>query len=771
MKRVLILFIVIFFLNFISASIPSVNYSSKSPSNIDTLNVIGTSLWINYTISLDDFDNFTIYLYYKANSTVSDIQYYQNGTAYSGYFSQAYTSNTSTNFGWKLYDNLIYKGTYNFGEYSLENYAHTINLTTSNQEYYKIEFLNISNTSTYGIFEIMANASASANPLRIYYCNSSYSSGNVNGSANCILFNTLTARTTFNHTHTAYSSHQTIPFAINYTTQTLNGIKVTEKSYFVVGGATNWQIWNIHNISRTGAISKSTNIGREWTNQTFTIDSHVHQYNGSDTFYYYACANDTSDNENCTNVRSDLMELGGLSPTAPSISSPTNASYSHSISINYSAAQSPNSYNITYYNISLLNTDYTLNKTINTNNSINLNYIWDSSAINGQFIIRVEATDNMSQNSTAYSDLLTIDNVHPTFSAIASNSSLFYGNQSLLVNFTATDETPFGYYSVNDTKFSINSTGYLSNATSIGVGDYTLNVTINDSANNTNWTIYHVKINKSLEDCRVLFSETSPVSVGETFYAWANCTSAFTLTRNGTAIDNYSSQSLSASAYKFSLSRTDTSNYSVTSNEAIFRVITIITTNSPSSSGSSSTLASKTYLTDSKFSSTGNSFEMKALDKIAFEVNDTNHTLTLNSFNLTTSRIAIRSSVIIAYLSEGELKEFDSNNDTLNDVKVKYTWINGSRAEIFIQAIFPDIESPVLGNVALEQGPEQRNNTGNLTSGEENPKTKLGTLQKALLVIPVILFFIVSYIIFVIITKRRKQGRGNNILPLNLEQS
>jgi hypothetical protein len=452
-----------------------------------------------------------------------------------------------------------------------------------------------------------------------------------------------------------------------------------------------------------------------------------------------------------------------LPPTSPSILSPTNISYSSLISINYSAAQSPNSYNITYYNISLLNTDYTLNKTINTNNSINLNYTWNSSTTNGQFIIQIKATDNVSQNSTSYSDIFIIDNTSPIFSAIASNSSLFYGNESLSVNFTATDEIEFGYYSVNDTRFLINSTGYLSNATPLGVGNYTLNITINDSANNINWTVYKVQINLSQEYCQVLFSETSPVYVGETFYVWANCTSAFTLTRNGTEISNYSEQDLSASAYEFSLARTDTSNYSTISYEAVFRVITTSTsTTTSSSSSSSSSTTPKTYIANNKFSSTGDSFEMRALDKIIFEINETNHTLTLNLFNSTTARITIRSIVIFAYLNSEDSELFDVNNDSINDVKIKYTWINSSRAEIFIQNISPSVQDSIIRNVSLEQGPQQGNYTGNITNEDEKSKTKLTTTQKIILIASLLGLLAIGGAIFYIIRKKKRETKKIN---------
>jgi len=89
---------------------------------------------------------------------------------------------------------------------------------------------------------------------------------------------------------------------------------------------------------------------------------------------------------------------------------------------------------------------------------------------------------------------LSTDTTSPYFTSIPANASLFYGNQSLGVDFDATDAIEFGYYSINDTgKFSINQSGYLSNATSIAVGEYAINVTINDSSNNINWTIYRFR--------------------------------------------------------------------------------------------------------------------------------------------------------------------------------------------------------------------------------------------------------------------------------------
>jgi hypothetical protein len=175
-------------------------------------------------------------------------------------------------------------------------------------------------------------------------------------------------------------------------------------------------------------------------------------------------------------------------------------------------------------------------------------------------------------NSTPIYTLLTTDGISPYFTTIPANASLFYANQSLLVTFVATDETGFGYYRINDTRFSINQTGFLSNATPMAYGDYEINVTINDTTGNINWTRYKVQINKSMESCRVLFNESSPVIYPGAFLVWANCTTPFVLMRNGTTISNNSVQSLALGAYNFSFSRNDSVNYSIIFNQSQFIV-------------------------------------------------------------------------------------------------------------------------------------------------------------------------------------------------------
>ncbi|MGY4884739.1 MAG: hypothetical protein ACP5NZ_04140, partial [Nanobdellota archaeon] len=165
------------------------------------------------------------------------------------------------------------------------------------------------------------------------------------------------------------------------------------------------------------------------------------------------------------------------------------------------------------------------------------------------------------------------DIIPPTFTSIPANSSLFYGNESLGVDFDATDEIEFGNFSVNDTRFSINQTGFLSNSTPLTVGNYTFNITINDTSNNLNWTFYKVQVNKSkYYNCAVYFNTSSPITYPETFIAYTNCSSDYTLYLNGTSISNGTLINYGAGYYNFTVQRTDTQNYTSISDTQFFTV-------------------------------------------------------------------------------------------------------------------------------------------------------------------------------------------------------
>jgi len=152
-------------------------------------------------------------------------------------------------------------------------------------------------------------------------------------------------------------------------------------------------------------------------------------------------------------------------------------------------------------------------------------------------------------------------------------------------------------------------------------------------------------------------------------------------------------------------------------------------TNNPTSGGG---YAPQTYYTNAVFPTEGNNFNLRWNEKINFVVNLTNHTLTLNQFNSTTVKVTIQSAPMIVYLEKGVLKEFDLNNDSINDVRVRYDGLNGTRAMIFIQEIVYPTDNSNENN-------QEINNSLELNSNKNNYWI-LGII--IVLIIAIILFFV-----------------------------
>jgi len=101
---------------------------------------------------------------------------------------------------------------------------------------------------------------------------------------------------------------------------------------------------------------------------------------------------------------------------------------------------------------------------------------------------------NASDERSYYVNV-SVDSTPPYFTTIPANASLEYMVDSLEVDFDADDENVFDSYVVNDTiNFQINSSGGLTNITGLSIRLYILNITINDSNNNLNSTIYQVNV-------------------------------------------------------------------------------------------------------------------------------------------------------------------------------------------------------------------------------------------------------------------------------------
>ena len=155
------------------------------------------------------------------------------------------------------------------------------------------------------------------------------------------------------------------------------------------------------------------------------------------------------------------------------------------------------------------------------------------------------------------------DLIPPKFTSIPSPLTLNYG-QSISTDFDAVDETLFDAYAVNDTNLTISEIGILSNASIINVGIYSLNITINDTAGNTNGTLFSITINKIQPPLSLSITPSTSVSNGtETTATGQGCPSQLTcgLYHNNTAQSNPDIDTFAPGEYVYLYNTTGNKNY------------------------------------------------------------------------------------------------------------------------------------------------------------------------------------------------------------------
>jgi hypothetical protein len=479
-------------------AVPFIDFVNQSPADISATNLFRTTVNMTYNITdATGINASSVIMYHKTNSSDMDGFMYVNGTLELGWTAEGVFSITNVSEIWtfRCGDHFIYPGTFNYDQFEMQALTKSAYDLDEGDEYVKIQFLNVSNAKAFSFLMFYAqNQTGSSQSLRMYYCNSSYVSGNPATNNNCLNIYNLLNSEDFNATG-GNSSYHVIPFAINTTSGMVGGaggVKVTNTSYFLLRGrlgVNSWNVYYITNVSRTDAIQFTTNNGGAWSNLSGTVDAHLHQYDGSEAFWYYVCANNSGTGEgNCSEERYDLINLSGIPPSPPSVYSPAeDSAFNASVSINYTAALSPNGYDIIFYNISLYNSDETFNSTIYTNNSLNLSYLWNPAGIaDGEYIIAVEACDNQSQCSTGFSGLFSIDTGAPSVSIQSPASTPIYHSVPIAINYTVSDAHPDSCWYELDGGASVPLPGCLNSSLGTGNGGHSLELFMNDTAGNVN---------------------------------------------------------------------------------------------------------------------------------------------------------------------------------------------------------------------------------------------------------------------------------------------
>jgi len=160
------------------------------------------------------------------------------------------------------------------------------------------------------------------------------------------------------------------------------------------------------------------------------------------------------------------------------------------------------------------------------------------------------------------------DFINPTFVTIPADDSITYGTDWDGVTFNATDETGFGNYSVNDSRFTINSTGFLDDVSILGAEVYSLNITINDTSGNENSTIYTLTVNKATpsgsltSDLGWTINESQEVVIGLSETNTGDGDLTYEIYRDGVSKTTGETWSPTLGTYDYVLNSTGGANYS-----------------------------------------------------------------------------------------------------------------------------------------------------------------------------------------------------------------
>lgn len=210
------------------------------------------------------------------------------------------------------------------------------------------------------------------------------------------------------------------------------------------------------------------------TNKTF-LD--VGNYSLNVSVYDYA------DHYNYTTIV--VAVLDSVSPSLRIISPVNNTNTSDSgLDVNYTVSDFGTAVNSCWYSNDSFSVNYSLSGCSNITN-----VVWSEGVHN----IKLWANDSVGNVNTT-TLRFTVDTVSPIFNNLT-NQSVTQGN-IFSYQLNATDSTlRVSCYQVNDTtNFNVNCTGYLTNNTVLSDGIYSLNVSVNDSVGNLNWSMFFINV-------------------------------------------------------------------------------------------------------------------------------------------------------------------------------------------------------------------------------------------------------------------------------------
>lgn len=390
---------------------PSITFISQTPTNITSISIFESSVKIRYNFT--NINLSTALLNYSLVSSTLSCLNFINGSCVLSNNTISLVSGvniTATNysdFNYTLSENDVYPSINNIN-YTYYNATHTDYSLSNINTLILQQFNNVSNLTQYNVFEVMANSSGS---LRVYACNSSYDlSSNIGTSPYCQIIGNIDTQT-FNHSHNTYSKHNIVPYTVINGKISGTGISISPSMYFVLRQTTGTsQAYYVSGVGRAGFLRTSINVGSTFSNVSGTLDSHLHTFTNTEYLLYKACGTYTSFSGICSSSVTEYINVVDLDPAPPLVNAPNSSNYFYgtSLFINYTASTGFVT-NLSYYNITLLNSTFGFNKTIIGNNSLNTNYTFLITNVTpGSYYVKVEVTDLFNLTSYGLSELFNI---------------------------------------------------------------------------------------------------------------------------------------------------------------------------------------------------------------------------------------------------------------------------------------------------------------------------------------------------------------------------
>jgi hypothetical protein len=413
----------------------NIAFNNQTPPDITSINLFTILFNASYNIlNITGITNLTLYSLTNSSAR-ADINFVNGTAAAQGFTNTSAICSFNDTFGWcTVDDNVIYPGTYNLPEETTDDTPHNTGALGSNSEYLSTQFLNVSNITRYTFFEAMVNGTGGS--IQFWYCNSTYAFNTaVSSSPSCAQFGTSLATDPYNHTHTIYSSHIIVPMPV--VDGSVSTVSVTPQSYILIRGVTGQTIdyYSLPVTTRSSTTQTTVDGGASWAPQTFTLDSHIHQFDADDTFYYYASADNTSEQFNST-VNSDQLDLVSFPPIPAALVEPSGLVFNGTAVVfaYTSGAAITGSIN----NYTLVITDSVGGEVFNeSNTSANLSFTFDWSVPIGIYNSTLYTCTDEGKCASTYNQFEAIE---VTYNLPSNNSSLSGGQ--VLFNYSILSFSP-----------------------------------------------------------------------------------------------------------------------------------------------------------------------------------------------------------------------------------------------------------------------------------------------------------------------------------------